>query len=369
MHSVISLQDLKKQYLSLQKEIDSAMHTVILEQAFIGGTYVEKFEKAFADYFGTRHAIGVNSGTDAITLALWALGIKKGDEVITTAFSFIATPAAISLLGATPVFVDISPETFTIDPADVERKITKRTRAILPVHLYGHLSDMGAINILAKKYKLFVVEDACQAIGATWKKEKAGNLSDIGCFSFHPSKNLGAYGDAGALVTNRTDVAKKIQMLRNHGSLQQYENKTVGISSRLDGIQAAILLVKLKHLAVWNKKRRLLARAYTKQLKNEFIILPREEEGYHHVYNNYTIRVTHNKRDSLRAYLKRKHIETGIYYPTPLHLQEALASLRYKHGDFPIAERASKEVLSLPIHPEMELKDIDYISECIHSFV
>ncbi|OGK62535.1 transcriptional regulator [Candidatus Roizmanbacteria bacterium RIFOXYB2_FULL_38_10] len=368
----IPILDLKAQYKSIQKEIDNAIKTVIAESAFIGGRHVEELEKNIAAYCGTKYAVALNSGTDALYLALWALGIGEGDEVITSPFSFFATAEVIAKVGAKPVFVDIDPTAFNIDPDLIKAKITKKTKAIIPVHLFGQAAEMDKINALAKKHKFFVIEDACQAIGATYKGKKTGNLGDIGAFSFFPSKNLGAYGDGGIVTTNNKDLADKIRQLRNHGSKVKYYNDEIGVSSRLDGIQAAILNAKLKHLDKWNKARNNVAKTYAKLMKNvSGIILPNNEncklkiEHCQHVFHQYTIRVKNGKRDELKKYLADKGIQTMIYYPVPLHLLKAMEYLGYKKGSLPEAEKACSEVLSLPIYPELKNKTITQIGKIL----
>lgn len=362
--------DLFAQYTSTKKEIDTTLKEIIRKSAFIGGEYVEKLEKELAKFCDTKYAIGVNSGTDALYLSLWACGISKGDEVITTPFTFFATVEVIARLGAIPVFVDIDPQTFNINPSLIEKKITKKTRAIIPVHLYGLVADMEPIQRLAKKYKLHIIEDACQAIGATYKNKKAGSFGTTGCFSFYPTKNLSAWGDGGLITTSSKKVARQLVILRNHGSLKKYYNDHIGTSSRLDGIQAAILLAKFKHLDSWNKKRLKIAGAYSKKLSKISWLRLSTFDGkkQNHVFHQFTVRVTNGKRDKLQEYLKEKGISTIIYYPIPLHLLKALKYLGYKRGDFPVAEKAAKEVLSLPIYPELKLKQLSYIVEKISAF-
>jgi dTDP-4-amino-4,6-dideoxygalactose transaminase len=371
----IPMLDLYAQYRSIKKEIDFAIKNVIGESAFVGGKYVEKFENEIAKYCGTKYAVAVNSGTDALYLALWSLGIGNGDEVITTPFSFFATAEIIVRLGAKPMFVDIDQKTFNINPYLIERKISKKTKAILPVHLFGLPAEMDKINKLAKKYNLFVIEDACQAIGAKYDGKKTGNLADIGCFSFFPSKNIGAYGDGGMVTTNNKTIAEKIIMMRNHGSKVKYHNELIGLCSRLDGIQAAILSVKLKHLNQWNKKRSRVAQTYNKLLKDiPCLVLPDYNRfqlistDSNHIFHQYTIRITNGKRNKLKDYLKSKGISSMIYYPIPLHLLKAMKYLGYKKGSFPKAEKASEEVLSLPMYPELTTNQIKYICNKIVSF-
>lgn len=358
--------DLKSQYLSIKKEIDDAIQEVLNSCVFIKGEQVEKFEKEIASFCGVSNAIGVNSGTDSLFLALKSLGIGPGDEVITSPFTFIATAEVIANLGAKPVFADINPVTFNISPSKIEESITKKTKVILPVHLFGQMADMDEIIEIAKKREIFIVEDAAQAIGAEYKNRMAGSLGDVGCFSFFPSKNLGAFGDGGMIVTKDEEIANKVRLLRDHGSSpeEKYLNLILGINSRLDEIQASILRVKLKHLLDWSNKRREIASFYNDSL--EKVLTPKTLEGRSHIFHQYIIRT--EKRDELKEYLKKKDIPTMIYYSLPLHLQPAFKCLGHKEGDFPEAEKASKEVLSLPIYPEISREDQDLIIKQINSF-
>lgn len=378
--------DLGAQYNSIKKEIDGAISAVIKESAFIGGKHVQKLEEEIASYCGTKYAVALNSGTDALYLSLKALGIGKGDEVITSPFTFFATGEVISLAGAKPVFVDIDPATFNIDPELIEKKIMKKTKAIIPVHLFGLPADMDRIIKIAKKYKLYVIEDACQAIGAEYKGVKTGNLGDVGCFSFFPSKNLGAYGDGGIITTNDQELAVNIKTLRNHGSKIKYQNEVIGVNSRLDGLQAAILSVKLKYLDKWNKERRRVANTYNKLLKDtEWLETPfnhtssrlrgasnetmkQFNNDFIPVFHQYTIRIKNGKRDQLKQYLNEKGVSSMIYYPIPLHLLKAMEYLKYNKGSFPTSEKASEEVLSLPIYPELDVKIINKIVKIIISY-
>lgn len=368
----IPILDLQAQYKTIKKEIDAAIKTVIAESSFIGGKHVEELENNIASYCGTKYAVALNSGTDALYLALWALGIGKGDEVITSPFSFFATAEVIAKVGAKPVFVDIDPATFNINPELIEEKITKNTRAIIPVHLFGQTAEMDRINDLAKRYGFFVIEDACQAIGARYKGKKAGNLGDVGCFSFFPSKNLGAYGDGGILTTNHQSLATKVKMLHNHGSKVKYYNDEIGVSSRLDGLQAAILNVKLRHLDKWNKERNRIAQTYDKLLSNiPWVSLPSHQPlatSHQHVFHQYTIRITNGKRDKLRTSLAENGIQTMVYYPIALHLLKAMEYLGYKKGSLPAAEKACEEVLSLPMYPELKESVINIIAKSISDF-
>jgi len=375
-HKIVSL-DLVAQYKTIKKEIDIAIQRVLDSGNFIGGEEVEGLEREMAKFCGVRYALGLNSGTDALFLSLKALNIGPGDEVITTPFTFFATVEVIANLGAKPVFVDIDPKTFNINPSEIEKAITKKTKAIIPVHLFGQMAEMGEIMRIAKKYKLFVVEDAAQAIGATikiqefknLKTRKAGTIGDLGCFSFFPSKNLGAYGDAGMIVTNDKKLADKIKLLRNHGSSpsNKYLNLLLATNSRLDTLQAAILRVKLKYLIVWNKEREKAANFYNENLKEvSEVAVPFIAPDRNHIFHQYTIRA--KNRDGLHDYLGKKGIQTAIYYPLPLHFQPAFKYLKHKAGSFPEAEKASKEVLSLPVYPELEPAEQDYINQKIKEF-
>jgi len=368
----IPILDLYAQYQTLEKKINAAIKNVIKDSAYIGGKYVDNFEKQIAEFLGAKYAVSLNSGTDALYLALLALGIKTGDEVITTTFTFFATSEVILRVGAKPVLIDIDPETFNLHPDLIEEKITKKTKAILPVHLFGLPARMDKIIKLAKKYHLYVIEDACQAIGAKYQNMATGTIGDVGCFSFFPSKNLGAYGDGGMLVTNNSQIADFVRTYKNHGSKIKYFNEIVGIGSRLDGIQAAILSVKLKYLEKWNQKRREVAASYNRLLKhlNDYLVLPNcsQKIGFASVYHQYTIRVKNNMRDGLRKFLQDKGIQTMIYYPLPQHLLLALKFLKYKKGEFPEAEKAASEVLSLPIYPELKKSQILQIGKLITQY-
>lgn len=351
----IVMVDLYAQYKTIKKEIDGAIKDVIKKSAFIGGEYVEKLEVELAKKLKAKYCVALNSGTDALYLSLEALGIKSGDEVITTAFTFFATAEVIARLGAKVVFVDIDPKTFNIDVNKIEEKITKRTKAIIPVHIFGQVAQMDKIMKLAKKYDLKVIEDACQAIGAKYKDKYAGTFGDTGCFSFFPSKNLGAWGDGGAIITNSLEVAEKIKMMRNHGSKIKYFNDEIGYSSRLDGIQAAILGVKLKHIDKWNKERQRVGKKYDKLLGNDNFV-----EG--HVFHQYTFRVKDGKRDELRKYLTENNISSMIYYPLPINKMKPFLGQKC---NLPETEKACREVISLPIYPELSNEKIEYICKKI----
>ena len=352
--------DLQIQYKKLKKEIDAEVLSVLASGEYILGKRVYELEKKIASYCKAKYAIGINSGTDALLLSLKSLNIGHGDEVITTPFSFIATAEAIALVGAKPVFVDIDNQTFNIDTKKIEPAITKNTKAVIPVHLYGQMANMSDIMSIAKKRKLFVIEDAAQAMGAKYKNKHVGYYGHTACLSFFPSKNLGAFGDGGMVITNKKIIANKIQKLRIHGSDKKYFHSSLGINSRLDAIQAAILLIKLPSLNKYIKARRQKAKIYTQAFKNiNNITAPIEENNSYHTYNQYTIRI--KKRESLIKFLKQNNISTMIYYPLPLHLQSAFKYLGYKRGDFPEAEIAAKEALSLPIYPELTKAEQNFI--------
>jgi len=364
----IPLLDLKIQYKSIKKEIDKEISEVFKNCEFILGKNVKSFEKEFAKYCGVKYAVAVGNGTDALYLALRACGIKKGDEVITSPFTFIATAEAITLNGAKPVFVDIKDDTFNINPDLIEGAITSKTKAIIPVHLFGQPANMDSIMRIAKKHKLIVIEDAAQAHGAKYNGKKAGSMGDAGIFSFFPAKNLGAYGDAGIIVTNNKNIFEKSEMLRDHGRKEKYVHLIEGINSRLDEIQAAVLRIKLRHLNNWNALRRKNARIYDGLLKDiKGITTPKNFKNTEPIYYFYVIRS--HKRDILKEFLKKSGIDTGIHYPIPLHLQPAYKYLGYKKGDFPNAEKVSKEILSLPIYPELTVKQIRFIAKSIKNFL
>lgn len=361
--------DLKVQYNSLKREIDEAIQRVIEGGQFILGPEVKAFEEEMANYLGARYAVGVASGTDALQLALLAGGIKPGDEVITTPFTFIATAESIAKCGAIPVFVDIEPKTYNIDTAQIEPKISKKTRAILPVHLYGQPADMASIMEVARSHHLKVIEDCAQALGSEYKGEKVGSRGDAGCFSFFPSKVLGAYGDGGIVITNDGEIAEKVDMLRKHGSRVSYYYLMSGFNSRLDSLQAAILRVKLRHLNQWIEQRRQKATLYSELLENiEGIELPYEAEYARHIFNYYTIRLRH-RRNELQVFLTDQGISNTIYYPLSLHLQEVYRPLGYQPGDFPESEHAQEEVLSLPIYAELTEEQIGVIAKAIQGFL
>jgi len=360
----IPILDLRGQHRALRDELMTAIEGVIDAGQYIVGPNVGAFENEFADYLGARHAIGLNSGTDALHLALRALDIGPGDEVITTTFSFIATAEAISIVGATPVFVDIDPWTYQIDPRSVQASITSRTRAIIPVHLYGSPAPMSEITRIAQQHGLAVIEDCAQSVAAELEGRKTGTLGTIAAFSFFPSKNLGACGDAGAIVTDREDLAQRVRALRAHGGRKKYYHEEIGLNSRLDELQAAILRVKLRHLDVWTMARRAIAERYNAGFATVTgIRTPVEEPGCYNVYHQYTIGV--GERDVLQAKLREAGISTAVYYPLPLHLQPAYAMLGGKPGDMPFAEEAARSVLSLPISPDISDEDQARVVESV----
>lgn len=351
--------DLKAQYESIRGEIADAIQQVLDRTAFAGGPFVAQFEKEFAVFCGTRFSTGVGSGTDALWMALLALGVGPGDEVITVPDTFIATAEAISWCGAKPVFVDVDPVTYNMDPSKIEAAVTPKTRAIIPVHLFGQMADMGPIMEIARKRKLLVVEDASQAHGAEYKGRKAGSIGDAGCFSFYPGKNLGAYGEAGAVVTNDAALDGKIRMLRDHGQAKKYHHAMVGWNARMDGIQGAVLSVKLRHLPAWNEGRRRNAGIYDELLgAMAGVVAPKEAACGKHVYHIYAIRVP--QRDRVIASLAEKEIYCGIHYPIPLHLLDAYKSLNLGVGSFPVAEKSASEFVSLPMFPELSREQIAF---------
>jgi len=364
---MIELVDLKRQYSSLREQIIPQIEHVLSGMQLNLGENVQRLEEEFASYIGSRHAVGVGSGTDALVLALKALEIGPGDEVITVAHTFFATAEAILLCGARPVFVDIEPDTYTMDASRVEAAITPRTRAILPVHLYGQPADMDAITALARRHGLFVVEDACQAHGATYRGRRAGTLGDAAAFSFYCSKNLGAYGEAGMLVTDDEAIATRVQMLRNHGGKEKYRHAITGMNSRLDELQAAVLRVKLPHLDEWNVARRGWAAQYDRELGGlEEVVAPVTRPGAEHVYHLYVLRA--RDRDGLLDHLKRRGIAAGVHYPVPIHLQEASSDLGYSLGSLPQTESAAGEVISLPMFPELTAEEVGYVAQAVRDY-
>ncbi len=382
--------DLKRQYEVLSSRINLSIQEVLESGWFVDGPYVKKFEKGFASFCNTRFAVGVSSGTTAVYLALKALGIGSNDEVITSTNTFIATAEAISLTGAKPVFMDIDEASYNISVEQVSKyieancrwhgrtksyidgKTKRRLRAILPVHLFGQMAEMKGIMEIANKYGIYVVEDAAQAHGALYKEgehfKKAGNFGNISAFSFYPSKNLGSYGNGGAVVTDDEGFADKVRMLINHGQMKKYYHHILGWNSKMSGFQGAILNVKLEFLSEWNKNRQVNAMAYNELFKDiEGVIIPQEMDYAGHIYHLYVIRV--KNRDELQKYLKNQGIGTGIHYPIPLHMQQAYQHLGYKEGDFPIAEKVSREILSLPMFPELRQEEIAYVAQKVNEFV
>jgi dTDP-4-amino-4,6-dideoxygalactose transaminase len=360
--------DLKAQYASIHSEITAALRQVFESTAFAGGPFVERFEKEFASFCGCKFAVGVSSGTAALWMALLALGVRRGDEVITVPNTFIATCEAVSFCGAKPVFVDVDETTYNMDPDLLEQAITPKTRVIIPVHLYGQMADMDRIMEIARAHGLFVIEDACQAHGAEHKGKRAGSIGDVGCFSFYPGKNLGAYGEAGAIVTNNSELAGEVRMFRDHGQVKKYYHSVVGWNGRMDGMQAAVLSVKLKYLAAWNEARRGNAQLYNELLANtDGLITPVEADYARHIYHIYAVRV--ENRDALMSDLAQKDIGCGIHYPVPIHLQEAYRFLGHEKGSFPVAERCAQELVSLPMFAELTPGQIEQVCREIRSFL
>ncbi len=367
--------DLVRQYKLISEEIDRAVLEVVRSGRYIGGTVVSDFEQQLAEYVGSSYCIGCNSGTDALYLALRALNIGAGDEVITTPFTFIATAETISLVGAKPVFVDIERDTFNMDIEAIEAAITPQTKAIIPVHLFGQPVNMADLMDVAEKHNLYVIEDCAQSTGAKWQDDITGNIGHIGCFSFFPTKNLGTCGDGGAVTTNDPAIAESIRVIKEHGSAQRYYHDVVGINSRLDSIQAAILQVKLRYLDQWNKQRREIAQRYHQLLAGiSEIQLPQEIQGGYHVWNQYTILVKNKTnqekttRDDLRAKLQENSIISMIYYPIPLHLQKVYQNLGYQKGDFPVTEQAANEVLSLPMFPDISPEEQEQVAYALRDY-
>lgn len=362
----IPLVDLKAQYNNIKKDVNLSIEKVLESAHYILGEEVEQFEKEFARFSESKFAVGVSSGLSALELGMRALRIGPGDEVITPVNSFIASSSAISFTGAKPVLVDCDENTFNIDVQKIEEKISKKTKALMPVHLYGRSAEMDQILEIAKKYNLMVIEDACQAHGASFKNNRVGSFGAIAAFSFYPGKNLGAYGDGGAITTNDEKTALKLKHMRNYGQTQKYHHDYLAWNSRLDAIQAAVLSIKLKYIDKWNKARRKNALIYNRLLQNLPIIIPKMPTDSSHVFHLYVIR--YKKRDNLAKYLNSKGISTGLHYPVPIHLQKAYNQLGYKKGDFPIAEKLASEILSLPMYPELTNSQIEYIGEQIKRF-
>jgi dTDP-4-amino-4,6-dideoxygalactose transaminase len=371
----VPLLDLKGQYAAIREEVRAALDRVVESQKFILGPEVEALEEEVASYSGCKYGIGVSSGTDALLVALMALGIKAGDEVITPAYSFFATAGCVVRLGAKPVFVDIDPDTYNISPEKFEAAITARTRAVIPVHLYGQMAEMDQLMLIARRHKIPVIEDAAQAIGAEYSGRRAGSIGDLGCFSFFPSKNLGGFGDGGMLTTDNALLAERVRLLRNHGDWPKYYHKVVGGNFRLDAIQAAVLRVKLRYLDEWIGARQRNAASYKRLFTEagiasdtrEGIRLPVEAPERRHTYNYFVIGT--RERDALRAFLTERRIGTEIYYPVPLHEQECFADLGYGEGDFPVSEMMAKETMALPIYPELTLQQQERVVQAIGEFL
>jgi dTDP-4-amino-4,6-dideoxygalactose transaminase len=361
--------DLKAHHRPIEVALLEAIGRVLKNTSFVQGPEVKAFEDSFASYLGSAHCVAVNSGTAALHLTLLALGVGPGHEVITVPHTFIATSEAISAVGARPVFVDVDPVTFNMNPDLVEAAITERTRAILPVHLYGNPANLDRLLEIARHHNLPLVEDACQAHGARYNDRLAGTFGKAGCFSFYPSKNLGSCGEGGAIVTDDPALAQQVRMLREHGSVRKYEHSFPGYNFRMEGFQGAVLNAKLKYLDQWNDNRRTLAQQYNRLLAGSPLTLPSETPGSRHVYHLYVIQT--EDREALRQQLGQRGIETGLHYPIPLHLQEAYKSLGYKAGDFPVSERLAQRILSLPMYPELSSEAVDYVAvtlqECLQS--
>jgi dTDP-4-amino-4,6-dideoxygalactose transaminase len=355
--------DLSAQHKPLEAELKETFNRVLTNCSFVLGPEVDKFEKAFAAFLGVEHCVAVTNGTAALQLVLQGLGIGAGDEVITVAHTFIATAEAISATGARPVFVDIDPVSFTMDPAKVEAAITAHTKAIIPVHLYGQTADMDALNAIGAKHKIPVIEDACQAHGAYYKGRRAGSLGAAACFSFYPSKNLGACGEGGAVTTNDAELAKKVRMLRDHGSVKKYEHDFPAYNLRLEGLQGGVLSVKLPHLDGWNDNRRILAARYNQLFAGSKVVTPKEMPYAQHVYHLYVVLV--EQREALKQTLHEQGIETGLHYPIPLHLQKAYRHLGYKEGDFPVSEHVASHLLSLPMYAELPIEHVGHVAKAV----
>ena len=364
---MIQLVDLVAQYHSIKEEIDAAVHSTLESGHFILGPAVAKFEETIAAYLSLKYAIGLASGTDALVIALRALDIGAGDEVIVPAYTFFATAGTVMSVGATPVFIDIDPVSYEMDVVQITDRITPRTKAIIPVHLYGHPAEMDPILKIARAHGLKVIEDNAQAFGATYLGRKTGAMGDIGCLSFFPTKNLGAFGDGGMVVTNDPALAERMRMLRTHGWKKKYYSEELGYNSRLDAMQAAILQAKFPHLDSWNEKRRILAHRYTEKLAASGMATPVERTWGTHVYHLYIIRLS--KRDELQSFLKQKGIASEVYYPLPPHLSVPCRKFGYKEGDFPHAEKAANETLALPLYPELTVEQQDEVIAAVREFV
>jgi len=362
----VPLLDLKPQYADLKSEIDEAVHRVLDSTRFIGGPEVSGLEEEVARYSQCKHAIGCASGTDALILALRALGVGPGDEVITTGYSFFASAGTVVNVGAIPVFVDIDSRSYNLDAHRLEAAVTTRTKAVIAVHLYGQCCDLGAVKAVCDKHRLFLIEDAAQAIGAEWEGRRAGSVGDVGCFSFFPSKNLGAAGDGGMCTAQDDALAERIRLLREHGAKPKYYHSIVGTNSRLDALQAAILRVKLRHLDRWSEKRAKNAALYDQLFEGSRVGRPFKDTRARHIYNQYVIRLP--ERDALRQHLTERGVGTEIYYPVPLHLQQCFATLGYKAGDLPQSEGAARETVALPIYPELTEGQLKYVVDGIRAY-
>jgi dTDP-4-amino-4,6-dideoxygalactose transaminase len=358
--------DLRQQYLAIRDEVLTAVDKVFDSTQFVLGREVAAFEEEFADYCGAQYGIAVNSGTSALHLALLAAGIGPGDEVITVPATFVATAAAIVYTGAVPVFVDVDPVTYTMDPTQIEAAMTARTKAILPVHLYGQSADMDAIREIARVHGLVVIEDACQAHGAEYRGRRCGSIGDLGCFSFYPGKNLGAYGEGGIVTTNSPEFARTIRMLRDWGAEKKYQHVLKGFNYRMEGVQGAILRVKLKYLEQWTEARRAHAAAYTRLLANSDLVLPAENPENRHVFHVYAVLT--QRREEFMKTLNAQGVQTGIHYPIPVHLLPAYSDLNYSAGEFPEAERIAAQEVSLPMFPEMTEAQIDSVCQAVQQF-
>ena len=363
----VPLLDLKAQYETIRTDVDAAVRGVLETARFFGGPEVSGLEQVVARYSQCAHAVGCASGTDALLLSLWALGVGPGDEVITSAYSFFASAGVIANNGATPVFVDIDPRTYNLDPLKLEAAFTPRTKAVIAVSLYGQCCDIPAIKAVCDRHQAFLIEDAAQSIGSEWQGRRSGSMSDFGCFSFFPSKNLGGAGDGGMVVAQSQELADKVRLLREHGSKPKYYHAIVGTNSRLDALQAAILRVKLKHLDRWSEGRARNAALYNSLFEGSRVVRPHHDPRTRHIYNQYVIRVP--KRDELRVFLTERTIGNEVYYPVPLHLQKCFAPLGYKEGDMPNAETAAKETIALPIYPELTEEQIRYVAAAVREFV
>jgi len=363
----VPLLDLKAQYQTIRPDVDAAVRGVLETARFIGGPEVSGLEQEVARYSQCAHAVGCASGTDALLLSLWALGVGPGDEVITSAYSFFASAGVIANNGATPVFADIDPRTYNLDPLKLEAAFTPRTKAVVAVSLYGQCCDIPAIKAVCDRHQAFLVEDAAQSIGSEWEGKRSGSMSDFGCFSFFPSKNLGGAGDGGMVVAQSQELADKVRLLREHGSKPKYYHAIVGTNSRLDALQAAILRVKLRHLDRWSEGRAHNAALYNNLFEGSRVVRPHHDPRTRHIYNQYVIRVP--KRDELRKFLTERTIGNEVYYPVPLHLQKCFAALGYKEGDMPNAEAAAQETIALPVYPELTEEQIRYVAATVREFV